>query len=204
MLDFVLCIPLLYNSQPQGLPQSTTKWQGSHQALTFHPFTAVCGPSHLRKTWIKYQMETQDFSIMVRLLVQLFSLMHSKHWLRCLILRPSLHAYFAIRHLWCKIASSIYSSLMCSSPIYWAEHAWCSNFMWRYSQQHFLKICRLCAAMTVNEVMSVIHIMVLSIWRMGTSSKITPRVHLVNSLLQLWRDGGLVLPKQPAFVLRKS
>lgn len=58
--------------------------------------------------------------------------------------------------------------------------------------------------MTINEAVSNINIcMVLNIWRMGTSSKMTLRVHPGNSPLYLWMDGGLVLPKQPGFLLRK-
>lgn len=132
MSDFVLCMPLLYNSEPQGLPQSTTKWQGSCWALIFCLFTAACGPSHLRKTWMKYLNEIPDGS------PRLFNngpascavIYLNTHAARAGwdALRPSLHASFAFRHLWCKIASSISSSPVFSSPIYWAEHAWSSEF----------------------------------------------------------------------------
>ena len=157
---------------------ATLKQASPGLAAVHHKVTSLMSNAHFlsdhsstwpfspRKTWMKYQMEIQSFSVMVLLLVQLFTLMHSKGWLRCLILHPSLPAYFAVRHFRCKAAHTL-------PPFAGHSMHGAHNFTWRHSQQHFLKTRGLCATITINVItMSVIHVyMGLSIWRMELGLK---------------------------------
>lgn len=69
---------LLYSSEHHGLSQSTTKWQGSCQALTSCALTPACDRSSLRKTRMEYQVEIQGSLKFILLLVQLLTLMHQQ------------------------------------------------------------------------------------------------------------------------------
>lgn len=112
--DFLLCISLLYSSEQQDLSQSTTKWQGSCQALTSCALTPACDHSFLGETRTEYQMEIQGSSKFILLLVQLLTLTHQEELVEMFNLTSLTTNMFAFRHLWWKIASSIHFFL----------HAW--------------------------------------------------------------------------------
>lgn len=183
---------LLYSSERQGLSQPITKWQGSCQALPSCALTAACDPSSLRKTWLEYPMEIQGSPTSTWLLVITHPDTPAKSWLGCLILGAWLHICFSFRHLWWKTSSSTHFS-----PMHWAEHARCSNLC--------VKIHSHTSPRDTDDVQQQLLMkMGLSNWGVGTSNKITPRAHLVRVLLDTGRNGGLVLPKITACLLRKS